>query len=467
MQKKGDSSERVAKGIVNQLAAIIRTSQIHNPQNVAVLKSVDRLMELLTVVFGEESAVNLERVGEFFYLNESCLKVSMDQLINFDYLVHEYKKLGLGSITFGNDVTAEDIQAFLKAYLSAAFTDVPFDELAMAAGGISSISVAIPRVEKDTKEETDIRKTVKATYFNAVSYTKGVFEKIKSGEKANIKRAKRAVQSMVDVLLTEEELLMGMTAIKDYDDYTYHHCVNVSILSIAMGQKIGLSKSQLQELGMVALFHDLGKMEVPQEVLNKPTSFTDDEWKIVKKHPMWGVRAILNMKGFDELSIKAGIVAFEHHIYRDNTGYPDRRFPHDLDIFTRIVSLADQYDGMTSSRVYSRTPMSPEKALSLMMERVESQLDPRLFKFFVNMVGIFPVGTALMLKSREIALVYGANMSIPDRPRVLVISDTDGRKVQGHLVDLAEKDQDGTFKNSIARTLDPNKFKINLAEYLL
>ncbi|MCK4909998.1 MAG: hypothetical protein KAR83_00075, partial [Thermodesulfovibrionales bacterium] len=91
----------------------------------------------------------------------------------------------------------------------------------------------------------------------------------------------------------------------------------------------------------------------------------------------------------------------------------------------------------------------------------------RLFKFFVNMVGIFPVGTALMLKSREIALVYGANMSIPDRPRVLVISDTDGRKVQGHLVDLAEKDQDGTFKNSIARTLDPNKFKINLAEYLL
>ncbi|MCK4911565.1 MAG: hypothetical protein KAR83_07970, partial [Thermodesulfovibrionales bacterium] len=93
MQKKGDRSESVAKGIVNQLAAIIRTSQIHNPKNVAVLKSVDKLTELLNIVFSEEPTVNLELVGEYFYLNESRIKVSMDQLINFDYLVHEYKKL--------------------------------------------------------------------------------------------------------------------------------------------------------------------------------------------------------------------------------------------------------------------------------------------------------------------------------------------------------------------------------------
>lgn len=466
MQKKGDGEERVAKGIVNQLAAIIRTAQIHNPQNVAVLKSVDRLIDLLAVVFEEESAANLELVGEYFYLNDSRIKVSMDQLINFDYLVREYKKLGLGSVTFKSDVQADDIQAFLKAYLAAAFADEPFDELALDTAGIPCVTVALPRVEKEDKED-DIRKTVKATYFNAVSYTKGVFEKIKSGEKANMKRAKRAVQSMVDVLLQEEDLLMGMTAIKDYDDYTYHHCVNVSIVSIAMGQKIGLPKPQLQELGIVALFHDLGKMEVPAEVLNKPTSFTEDEWKIIKKHPIWGVRAILNMKGFDELSIKTGIVAFEHHIYTDNTGYPDRRFPHDLDIYTRIVSLADQYDGMTSSRVYSRTPMSPEKALSLMMERAGTQLDPLLFKFFVNMVGVFPVGTAVMLDTKEIALVYGANSTFPDRPRVLIISDIHGRKVQGRLVDLAEQGEGGNFNATISRTLDPSKYKINLAEYLL
>jgi HD-GYP domain-containing protein (c-di-GMP phosphodiesterase class II) len=466
MQEKSNSPDKVAKGIVNQLAAIVRTSQIHNPGNVAVVKSIDRMLELLAFVFEDETAASLELVGEYFYLNENRIKVSMDKLLNFDYLVKEFKKLGLGIITFESDVTKEDIQAFLKSYLDSAHAEEPFEELASLTSGIPTIKVAIPRVEKEEEDETDIRKTVKKTYFNAVSYTKGVFEKIKSGEKANMKRAKRAVQSMVDVLLTEEDLLMGMTAIKDYDDYTYHHCVNVSIVSIALGQKIGLSKAQLQELGMVALFHDIGKTEIPPEVLNKPSSFTDEEWKIVKKHPMWGVRAILDMKGFDMLSIKAAIVAFEHHIHDDNTGYPDRRFVHETDLYTRIVGLSDQYDGMTSSRVYSRTPMSPEKALSLMMERVGTQLDPLLFKFFVNMVGVFPVGTSVMLESREIALVYGSNMTFPDRPRVLVISDNHGRKVQGRLIDLAEKEE-GKFKNTIKRTLDPNKYKINLAEYLL
>jgi HD-GYP domain-containing protein (c-di-GMP phosphodiesterase class II) len=467
MQGKNDNPELAGKGIVNQIAAIIRTAQIHDPTNVAVLKAVDRLVEMLQPVFSSGEQAHLELVGDYFYLNDSRIKVSMDQLINFDYLVREFKKVGVGSVVFTEEVTAAHVQEFLKAYLDSSFSDTPYEDLAARLDSVPSISVAAPRIEKDKVEEKDIRKTVKATYFNAVSFTKGVFEKIKSGEKANIKRAKRVVQSMVDILLDQEELMIGMTAIKDYDDYTYHHCVNVSIVSIALGQKMGLSKTSLQELGLIALFHDIGKMEIPAEVLNKPSSFTDEEWRIVKKHPMWGVRAILKMKGFDDLSIKAAVVAFEHHIYRDNSGYPERRFPHDIDLYTRIVSLADQYDGMTSSRVYSRTPMSPEKALSLMLERTGSQLDPLLFKFFVNMVGVFPVGTAVMLDSKEIALVYGANMLVPDRPRVMIISDGQGRKVQGHLADLGEQNEDGTYRKSIAWTLDPTKYKINLAEYLL
>jgi len=464
---KPDQVEDAGKGIVNQLAAIIRTSQIHNPQNVAVIKAIDRMLALLGIVFAEEDKAFIEMVGEYFYLNEARIKVPMDQLMSFDYLVKEFTKLNLGNVTFSDGVTAEDIQAFLKVYLEVALSDEPFEELAAGLAGVPSITVGAPRVEQEEEVETDIRKTVKATYFNAVSFTKGVFDKIKSGEKANVTRAKRVVQSMVDLLLQQEDLMMGMTAIKDYDDYTYHHCVNVSIVSIAMGQKLGLSKTSLQELGLVALFHDTGKIEVPPEVLNKPTQFTEDEWRIIKKHPMWGVRAILRMKGFDDLSIKAAIVAYEHHIYEDNTGYPDRRFPNPLDLFTRIVSLADQYDGMTSSRVYSRTPMSPEKALSLMLERVGPQLDPLLFKYFVNMVGVYPVGTAVMLDTKEIALVYGANMAEPDRPKVMIISDGQGRKVQAHMEDLGAVDDAEKYLRTIVRSLDPEKYKINLAEYLL
>jgi HD-GYP domain-containing protein (c-di-GMP phosphodiesterase class II) len=467
-QPSGDQAERFGKAIINQLAAIIRTAQIHDPRNVAVLKAVDRLLEMLKAVSGDGGKSTIELLGEYFYLNDSRIKVSMEHLINFDYLVREFKKFRLGGISFTSKVTADDVQSFLKAFIKASFAEARFEALSAEVDAITSISVSPPRKEKEEEpEEVDIKKTVKNTYFNAVSFTKGVMQRIKTGEKADVKRAKRVVQSMVDLLLTQEDLLMGMTAIKDYDDYTYHHCVNVSIVSIALGQKLGFAKPNLQELGLVALFHDMGKMEVPPEILNKPASFTEDEWHIVKKHSIWGARAILKMKGFDQLSVKAAIVAFEHHVHPDGGGYPERRFPHDVDLYTRIVSLADQYDGMTSARVYSRTPMSPEKALSLMMERMGSQLDPLLFKFFVNMVGVFPVGTAVILDTKEVALVYGTNSMFADRPRVLVISDPKGRKVQGHLVDLAERSAEGAFTRSIIRTLDPAKYKINLAEYML
>jgi len=308
---------------------------------------------------------------------------------------------------------------------------------------------------------------VKKTYFNAVSFSKGVINKIKAGEKVSLKKAKRVVESMVDLLLEEESLLVGMTAIKDYDEYTYHHSVNVSVLSVALGQKLGLSKKGLTELGLVALFHDMGKMEIPAEILNKPTNFTDEEWQIVRKHPYWGAKAALKLKGFDVTSIKTAIVAFEHHLNYDFKGYPEIRNKIELDFFSRIVTLADQYDAMTSARVYSRTPLQPDKALSIMVDRAGSMLDPVLLKVFINMVGVFPIGTLVFLSTREMGLVYEVNPAYNDRPRILVIVDSSGKKVDGYVVDLTEKNELGAFIRSIYKTLDPNKYRINLSEYLL
>ncbi len=122
---------------------------------------------------------------------------------------------------------------------------------------------------------------------------------------------------------------------------------------------------------------------------------------------------------------------------------------------------------MTSSRVYSRIPLAPDKALSIMMERAGTQLDPLLFKFFINMVGVFPIGTLVMLDTKELGLVYESNVLFAERPRVLIIIDKNGQRVQGPIVDLTEKDANGNYHRTIIKTLDPNKYKINLAEYLL
>lgn len=459
-----------AKDIVNQLAIIIRTAAIHDPGNIAVTTAIDKFIAITNSLVLSERELVLELGGEFFYLNEARIRYPLEYLPNFDFLVREFKKRGLGSIVFKDILKSEDMQNFLRAFIASTSSLESFETLAEEIADVGSLGVGRLRKIRDeekTKGSSDVRKMIKKSYFNAVSYTRGVVSKIRSGEKVNIKKAKRVVESMVDLILEEEQLLLGMTAIKDYDEYTYHHSVNVSILAVALAQRLGLSRRALTELGLVAMFHDIGKIEIPSEVLNKPTSFTDDEWHMIKKHPFWGVRAILKMRGIDATIARAAIVAFEHHMYHDLSGYPKTREPMELDFYSKIISLADQYDGMTSARIYSRIPMPPDRALSIMMERAGTQLDPILFKFFINMIGVFPVGTLVMLDTRELGLVYQSDTVFLDRPKVLVVINSNGEKADRYFVDLTEKAPDGKFLRTIVKTMDPNKYRINLAEYLL
>jgi len=467
VNREDRETHKSGQDIINQLSVILRTAQIHDPTNIAVTTAIDKFLLLLRQVTDSKRDINLELIGEFFYIDDARIRYSLEYLLNFDFLVREFKRRELGKVIFRNDIQHTDLQSFLKAFIAAGFSDKPYETISHMLTEAEGIDTDILKKIKEEGRE-DTRRVIKKVYYNAVSFSKGVMTKIKSGEKVNMKKAKRIVESMVDHILEEENLLLGMTAIKDYDEYTYHHSVNVSILSIALGQRLGLSKKMLTELGLVALFHDIGKIDIPNEILNKSTNFTDDEWKIIKKHPVWGVRAILKLKRLDYTSIRSSIVAFEHHLYFNLSGYPRVRNYTELDFYSKLVSVVDQYDAMTSARVYSRIPLSPDKALSIIMERAGSQLDPLLFKFFINMVGVFPIGTLVMLDTRELGLVYESDVVFADRPRVMIIIDRKGQSISTRpIVNLTEKDESGRYYRTIVKTLDPNKYKINLAEYLL
>ncbi len=455
-----------AKNLINNLAVVLRSAQFHSPSNVAVLSAIEKFVAMINPFIELEAIVTIDVVGEFFYVNDTRVRYSVEYLLNFDYLIKGFKERELGTVEFKNVVSPVDIQRFIKAFSGC--MDAPDRLGAMTEMLEDTPHIILGRLKHIVEEgDSDIRKVVKKTYFNAVSFSKGIIGKIKSGEKVGLKKAKRVVESMVDMLLEEESLLLGMTAIKEYDDYTYHHSVNVSILTVALSHKLGMSKKQVTELGLMALFHDLGKMDIPEEILNKPSSFTDQEWEIVKKHPLWGAKAAIKLKGLDNTTIKTAIVAFEHHLNFDLKGYPGTRFTKKIDFYSRIVTIADQYDAMTSARVYARTPLKPDKALSVMVDRAGSMIDPILLKVFINMVGVYPIGTLVFLNSKEMGLVHETNPIHSDRPRVLVIVNSKGEKVEGYVVDLAEKDESGKFIKRIYKTLDPNKYNINLAEYLL
>jgi putative nucleotidyltransferase with HDIG domain len=451
--------------LINHLAIVFRTAEVHSIKNIAVTKTTNNLFLLITSYLKFESPIILELKGDFFFMNEMRIRYYPDVMINFDYLVRLFRSLDLGKLIFHNNISPKDIDALLNA-LVIPTTNLSFNELKQRLAPVESID--IEQLQKAVEGDLlDARKIVKKAYFKAVSFTKGIMNSIKTNEKIALKKAKRMVVLLVDHIMTEEQILLGMTSIKDYDEYTYHHSVNVSILSAALGQRLGLNMKQLTDLGMVALFHDIGKVVIPNEILNKATPLTDNDWKIIKEHPVEGVHSLLKMKQMDHISIRSAIIAFEHHMFYDNTGYPTVKSPFDLDLYSRIVSIADQYDAMTSSRVYSRKAMAPDKALCYMMKRSGIQLDPLIFKIFVNMVGVFPIGTLVILDSNEMGLVYESNPSFIDRPRIKIITDPKGKQISPLHFDLAEKNPAGEFKKSIVKTINANKYKINIADYLM
>ena len=459
--------EKEPKDLINQLSVMIKTAQLYHTDNIAVINAIKKFSDILIPIVSEGEAA-LELVGEFFHLNGSRIRYSMEYVFNYDFLVREFRKNELGSITFTNVLNEDEIKKLLTALISADHSDIPFETLQEAANNIKNISIGKLRKIAQESDEPNRKKIIKKTYFNTVSIVKNISNKISMGEKTNLKKAKRLMEIIADQIVENESLLISMTTLKDYDEYTYYHSVNVCILSLSLGHRLGLSRKVLSELGLSALLHDIGKIEVPKEILNKPSEFSEEEWRIVRKHPTWGAWAILKIQGINPSSMNAAVSAFEHHLYYDLSGYPKIKSKIILDLFSKIITIADQYDAMTSSRVYSRMPQPPDKALSIMVERSGTQLDPYFLKIFINMIGVYPIGTLVMLDTNELGLVFesSTNPDFIDRPRVIVLVDSTGKNVK-YTVDMMEKDDKGNFKRNIVKTLDPNQYKINLAEYLL
>jgi len=258
-----------------------------------------------------------------------------------------------------------------------------------------------------------------------------------------------------------------LTSIKNFDEYTFAHSVNVCVLSVSLGVRLGLSKRELSELGFAALFHDVGKVRLPLNILNKPGELNEQEWEEVRKHPVFGVKTLLSKRSLDRFSTRAMVVSFEHHLNLDLSGYPQLSFKKDLNLFSRIVTIADVYDSMTSGRVYAKTPLTPDEALRRMLGKEGKAFDPVLLKVFINMLGIYPVGSVVILDSGEVGVVMKANPAELSRPEVAIIADKSGKKDKMETVDLTKIDEKtGKHKRTILKTIDPHQYKLDIARYI-
>jgi HD-GYP domain-containing protein (c-di-GMP phosphodiesterase class II) len=333
----------------------------------------------------------------------------------------------------------------------------------MAEAGLPDLQVEPASTSPDELGgERDAKELAKRTYAQGVAVTKEVVNSVRMGRSSSLKKVKRAVQLIVDQVLNNETSIIGLTTLRDYDEYTFMHSVNVCIFAVALGRKIGFSRLQLYDLGMTALLHDIGKAKVPIEITNKTSNLEEDEWRAMQAHPWLGALSLFRLRGYDEIPYRSILVAHEHHMKRDLSGYPRHVRPRDLGLFTRLVAVADGFDAGTTRRSYQTVPWEPDQVLKEMWSNPNRGLDPVLVKALINLIGIYPVGTCVILDTLEVGIVAStvADRDQLNRPVVRIAIDADGGPVAppGIPVDLQEKGPAGGYVRSIVKVTSPERY---------
>ena len=287
------------------------------------------------------------------------------------------------------------------------------------------------------------------------------FNDMRLGKSVETEDARAVVGELVSTISTNANTALWLTNLRQKHEATASHCLNTSILALAFARHLGYSHEQLEEVGMGALLHDLGIARVPEQILNKPGNLNEEEFEVVKKHPRDGYSVLRLTRKIPDRSLD---IVLHHHERVDGSGYPDGLKGDDIHESVRLVAIADMYDSMTTERVY-RKAMTPQDALTSMHKRAEADFGKRLVEEFIKCVGIYPIGSLVLLHSGALGVVASFNPDARLRPLILVVRDADGRDLMPRkLVNLAAMaGQRNEPDWTISRVVNPDDYGIDIA----
>ena len=418
-----------------RLSALLRTARTHDVSNQAFQRQLHDAMSLIQHAMEEESELALVAVAGHFYLNGERIKADAGLLSIYHGLMGEFERRGLSGVRLLHGVGPAELERFLQIFMAAedpALAERLSDTVAEASithvipvphAEVDADALARPLEEHDPANE---RGRAQRVFWRAVLGTRKVLLRTAQTGRPDLRQAKRLVQPVVDSIMNNEYSIVGLTALKDHDAYTYAHCVNVSVLSISMGQALGFDRQALADLGVAALLHDIGKLAVPGDVLRKPGPLDEGEWASIRQHPVEGARMMFRMNGISPLLVDSARVCLEHHLNFDRTGYPEIATDWGQAAVSRIVAVADCFDAMTAHRAYHRRPRTPFEALQVLLGPARVQFDPAVLWALVRTVGLFPAGSVMVTRSQHVVLSASPNPQDLRRPHCRVLVRPDG-----------------------------------------
>ncbi|HVL69101.1 MAG TPA: HD-GYP domain-containing protein [Vicinamibacterales bacterium] len=438
---------------VRRLAATARGATLYAPDHPIVQRGVGALTTLCGAALQRSESLVLGVIGDEIVVNGERLHGVAAALTGF---ARELRDLEVEKLTFARGTTRDELNA-LVVELSNRRANRPLQKR-LEQKNVRRITVGRINVE-ETEEPTGIA-AARRIYSSAVDTAQSLWEQARAGDKPDPRAAQKIIDSLAKMVSQDRTSLMALTALKRYDNYTFTHMVNVSVLAMAQARSLNLEGPLLREFGFAALMHDIGKVHTPLEVLNKPDRLTKEEFDVMKQHVVDGAHIL---RRTPEMPALAPVVAFEHHLRQDLSGYPENIGHRDLNLCTQIVSIADVYDALRSNRIY-REGLPSERIRAIMTQKDSPAFNTRLLRRFINLMGLFPIGTLVRLETDEVGVVTHEHPGDPFRPQVKVLLDRLGQALEEPVLINTWEAQNA--RRGVVEAVDPDTVQLDPLAYL-
>lgn len=446
-----------ADEFARRLASTTRAAALYTPDHPLVRRGVDELARRCSDGLRRAESIVIGCIGDDVVVDGQRLMRSAAALAPF---VRELRAREVDKIVVARGVTREELYALVMELAARPSEESVVTRLERR--GVRHVTLGRIAVDEPEGDAAGLA-AARRVYGSAVQTAQTLWDAARAGEPPDPAAARRIVDSLARGVSQDRASLMALTALKKYDNYTFTHMVNVSVLAMAQARALGLEGSRLREFGFAALMHDIGKVRTPLEILNKPDRLTKEEFEIMKRHVIDGAQIL---RRTPEVPALAPIVAFEHHLKQDLSGYPERIGHRELNLCTMVVSLADVFDALRSTRPY-REGLPTDRVKAIMARQDSQDFNRTLLHRFVNLMGLYPVGTLVRLDTEEIGVVTHEHPTDPFRPQVKVLVDPRGEWLEEpKLVSTWERDARGAFVRSVVAAVDPDEVGIDPTAYL-
>lgn len=454
--------QQTAQRVVTLFSGVLKGINFYPASHPSILQPLRELTAMLGELLSEQPELNFGVTDGTLYFADYLFVRPTPPVAE---LASGLDARGIFAVTLGRGITFEQLSRFfILAGDKKSVAELIADGL--LAEGIDTIRIngiiLQEGPEPELAEPLDgARFDPHVAYNVALTAVKGVWKEIQRGRIPNSAEVVAVVDTMVEMAIQDPSTLLCLSMIKDYDNYTFTHCVNVGVLSLALAAALGASRETLRDTGVAGMLHDIGKIRIDKKILNKPGKLDAAEFEQIKKHSEFGAKIVENMQGLNEEIVQA---VLGHHILFNREGYPEWAQGLPFTELADILAVSDTYDAITTLRPYT-LPQTPKAAVDIMRKLSGTKLNSYLVEKFVEMMGDYPVGTLVRLGNNELAVVFRPNPGDSKTPTVKVVIDALGDFLEEPRIERLAHDGVPCYA-AIVAVANPHTRNIDPARYL-